>query len=102
MVSWGNDLNRKSLFNETVIPADKMVAEALHSNSTKLHGGLEHVCVRVLNVPQSFVLDEFPFSEFVAKNVAIRRAKGRRIVVTNIDKFFSDNLVSMTIGVQPQ
>ncbi|KAL7537627.1 hypothetical protein ACHAXR_007973 [Thalassiosira sp. AJA248-18] len=119
IVSWGNDPSRASLFDEIVIPAARMYlmqkqeenAEVEDgsvnnsSSSTGRHhhrhkGGLDNVCIRTINVPPSHVLPadrNFPFSEFVAKNVAIRRAKGRRIAVTNMDNFFSNNLVRMAV-----
>ena len=41
------------------------------------HGSrLDRICVRVIRVPSSLVDPTFTFSEFVAKNVAIRRARG--------------------------
>jgi hypothetical protein len=38
--------------------------------------------------------DHLPLYQMIAKNVGIRRARGRFILVTNIDILFSDELVS--------
>eukprot|EP00956_Cyclotella_meneghiniana_P020259 scaffold35477_cov43-Cyclotella_meneghiniana.AAC.3 len=93
LVDWGHDPGRASLVDEVVIPAVKSVSSVLHVNH------LDNICVRVINVPFSLSYPDFQFSEFVAKNIAIRRARGRTIVTSNLDNFFSNELVRRASGV---
>jgi len=54
--------------------------------------------IRIVTVPESVHRkfpnsDRLPLFQFIAKNVGIRRAKGKFIVATNIDVLFSNTLV---------
>lgn len=68
--------------------------------TSKLSGNsFDKICVRVITVPLDLIDPDFTFSEFVAKNVAISRARGSTIVTTNLDNFFSNNLVRIASGI---
>src|SRR5690349_7520444 len=58
---------------------------------------------RVITVPTSFhwrlkYADKLPFFQMIAKNVGIRRARGKFILATNIDIIFSDELMQFIGG----
>jgi hypothetical protein len=75
-------------------PPDKpRLAEALSWPSEK-----GHCSIRVIEVPKA-IHDRFKHSDrlslfqMIAKNVGIRRARGRFILATNIDILFSDEII---------
>lgn len=74
-------------------PADKPgLAEAL-----RYPGGGGHLCCRVVTVPPELHArlscgESLPLFQMIAKNVGIRRARGRMVLSTNIDILFPDTL----------
>ena len=88
IVSWGDDPSRLGIMEEAILPA---VSEIYNYSSTD---GWDNICVRVIKVPSNYTSDGFIFSEFVAKNIGIRRASGSWIVASNLDNFLSSKLLN--------
>lgn len=65
----------------------------------KLPPGCEYCSARVISVPAALhdsikYGDRLAFFQMIAKNVAIRRARGEFVLATNIDIIFSDELAA--------
>lgn len=70
----------------------------------RLPAGSSWCTARVITVPPELharvkYADRLPFFQMIAKNVGIRRARGRFVLATNIDIIFSDELMAF-IGRQ--
>ncbi|GAB1409756.1 hypothetical protein MASR1M90_09100 [Desulfovibrionales bacterium] len=81
IVEWNPPKDKKRIYEEILWP---------HS--------LEPLSVRFIEVPSEIHhsldnSDKFPLFQMIAKNVGIRRAKGKYILATNIDIIFSDELI---------
>lgn len=64
---------------------------------------LGHVCLRFLEVPADIHralpnADRLPIFEYIAKNAGLRRARGRFLLATNPDLFYSPALVRWLAG----
>lgn len=60
--------------------------------------GLEQCLVRIIEVPPEVharyrYADKLPLYQMIAKNVGIRRARGRFVLATNVDLLFTDELI---------
>jgi hypothetical protein len=81
LVEWNPPADRKPLAEELKWPADLGPCE-----------------IRIVTVPREVHAqiphgDKLPLFQMIAKNVGIRRARGRFVLVTNIDILFSDAVV---------
>ena len=88
IISWGDDPTRRSLLDEIMLP---IAASAMD------YPNAANICVRIIKVPSQYTRDGF-FSEFVAKNIGIRRAVGETIVTSNLDNFLSSNLLEFVVN----
>ena len=88
IISWGDDPTRRSLLDEIMLP---IAASAMD------YPNAANICVRIIKVPSQYTRDGF-FSEFVAKNIGIRRAVGETIVTSNLDNFISSNLLEFVVN----
>jgi len=86
LVDWNPVANRPGLASVLQLPA-----------------GNEYCSARVITVPAALhnsikYGDRLAFFQMIAKNVAIRRAKGEFVLATNIDIIFSNELVAFLAG----
>lgn len=95
-----HDLDAELILVEWNPPADRpRLSEALRWPS-----GTGRCTVRIVEVPEAIHSrfrhsDRLPLFQMIAKNVGIRRARGRFILATNIDILFSDELMrSIRLG----
>src|SRR5271163_2327585 len=90
-----HELDAELIIVEWNPPPDRpRLAEALRWPDTN-----GHCRVRIIEVPaalhQRFQnADRLPLFQMIAKNVGIRRARGRFVLATNIDILFSDELMA--------
>ena len=66
----------------------------------KLRNSSDHLSIRFIEVPHALHAriphsDTIPLFQMIAKNVGIRRARGRYIIATNQDILFSDGLIGL-------
>lgn len=88
IVEWNPPADRKRLYEVLQWPDD-----------------LGPLTVRFIEVPPEVHnsignSDKFPLFQMIAKNVGIRRAKGKFVLATNIDILFSDELMRFLAGRQ--
>ena len=81
LVDWNPVAGRPGLASELQLPVEA-----------------SHCQARIITVPAVLhdrlkYSDRLPLFQMIAKNVGIRRARGRFILATNIDIFFSDELI---------
>ena len=90
MVEWNPPADRRPLAEELAWPADSGPCE-----------------IRIVTVPREMhaklaYADKLPLFQMIAKNVGIRRARGKFVLATNIDILFSDEVIrQMRDGLQP-
>ena len=87
-VEWNPPADRKRLYEVLDLPDD-----------------LGPLTVRFIEVPPEIHYsignsDKFPLFQMTAKNVGIRRAKGKFVVATNIDVLFNDELIQYLASEQ--
>ena len=81
MVEWNPPRERRPLAEELAWPADCGTCEIrIVTVPRELHDALPHG-------------DKLPLFQMIAKNVGIRRARGRFVLATNIDILFSDGVM---------
>ena len=83
LVEWNPPADRRPLAEELSWPADLGPCE-----------------IRIVTVPREMhakldYADKLPLFQMIAKNVGIRRARGRFVLATNIDILFSDEVVRL-------
>lgn len=83
MVEWNPPQDRRPLAEELAWPAERGPCEIrIVTVPRELHGALAHG-------------DKLPLFQMIAKNVGIRRARGRFVLATNIDILFSDEVMRL-------
>lgn len=81
LVEWNPPADRKPLAEELVWPEDCGPCEIrIITVPPEVHAQLPHA-------------DKLPLFQMIAKNVGIRRARGRFVLATNIDILFSDDTI---------
>lgn len=81
LVEWNPPKERVPLVDELRWPSDTGPCDVrIITVPTEIHARFEHA-------------DKIPLFQMIAKNVGIRRARGRYILATNIDILFSDGIV---------
>lgn len=91
-----HNLNAELILVEWNPPAN---APRLHEALT-LNSETGPCAVRVIEVPPELhadfrYADRLPLFQMIAKNVGIRRARGRFVLATNVDLLFSNELISL-------
>lgn len=82
LVEWNPPADKKPLAQALNFPADKgPCVVRIITVPPELHATLKHA-------------DGLPLFQMIAKNVGIRRARGRYVLATNIDILFSDSIMS--------
>jgi hypothetical protein len=94
-----NQANRFGISGELIIvewnpPDGPRLSEVLHFQNRS-----EHFDIRFIEVPESIHVglrnaDVIPLFQMIAKNVGIRRARGKFVLATNPDLLFTDELMS--------
>lgn len=89
-----HDLSAEIIIVEWNPPEDKLSLESL----LEIPEELSPCDVRIIQVPQKVHsalkhADKIPLFQMIAKNVGIRRARGKFVLSTNIDILFSDEMM---------
>ena len=80
LVEWNPPADRPSLAEVIDLPAAEKLPVRIVTVPNDIHARLEHSA-------------ELPLFQMIAKNVGIRRARGRFVLATNVDVIFDDELV---------
>jgi hypothetical protein len=80
LVEWNPPADRPSLINVLALPPADLLPIRIITVPGEVHATLEHAA-------------RLPLFQMIAKNVGIRRARGRFVLATNVDVLLSDELV---------
>ena len=90
LVEWNPPAGRPPLAADLAWPADSPCAIRIVTVPRETHARLAHG-------------DKLPLFQMIAKNVGIRRARGRFVLATNIDILFSDEVIrQLRDALQPR
>ena len=81
LVEWNPPADRPSLINVLALPPAELLPIRIITVPGEVHATLEHAA-------------QLPLFQMIAKNVGIRRARGRFVLATNVDVLLSDELVA--------
>ncbi len=81
LVEWNPPLDRPRLREVLTFPPNEILPVRIIDVPAEIHGTLDHA-------------DRLPLFQMIAKNVGIRRARGRFVLATNVDVLFSDDLAA--------